>query len=80
MVVNNAVSALIREAKTVQIASIMQTGKALGNRLLNDELSRLVNNRQVDYAEAYLKAVDKADLQQRLGQGRRHHREADDDG
>ena len=37
-----AVANLIRESKTVQIASIMQTGKAVGMVPLNDALFELV--------------------------------------
>ena len=70
LVVNPAVANLIREAKTHQIVSIMQTGKAAGNQLLNDSLAALVNAGTVDYEEALSKAVDKADLARRLGRSR----------
>jgi twitching motility protein PilT len=66
MVVNPAVSALIREGKTVQIPNIMQTGKALGNQLLNDSLIHLVQTQKIEYEEALSKAVDKADIAKRL--------------
>ena len=66
MVVNPAVSNLIREGKNFQIASIMQTGKALGNQMLNDALARLVLDGTVEYPEARAKAVDKDDLDRRL--------------
>jgi twitching motility protein PilT len=59
LVVNPAVSSLIREAKTSQIMSIMQTGKKEGMTLLNDELTRLVKADIVEPVEAYRKAVDK---------------------
>jgi twitching motility protein PilT len=62
MIVNPAISNLIREGKTVQIASMMQTGKAAGNVLLNDSLAALVKSGKVEKAEAMSKAVDKADL------------------
>jgi twitching motility protein PilT len=66
LVVNPAVSALIREGKTVQIPNIMQTGKALGNQLLNDSLVQLVQTQKVEYEEALSKAVDKKEIAQRL--------------
>ncbi len=68
MVSSPAVSNLIREGKMHQIASSMQTGKAAGNRLLNDSLADLVSRGVVDSEEAVSKAVDKAELAKRLGQ------------
>jgi twitching motility protein PilT len=41
LVVNQAVANLVREGKTHQIASQMQTSKALGNQMLNDALASL---------------------------------------
>jgi len=66
LVVNPAVSNLVREGKTHQIISTMQTGKAAGNQLLNDSLAALVIQGKVEYEEALSKAVDKADLARRL--------------
>lgn len=62
LVVNQAVSALIREGKNTQITSIMQTASRDGMTLLNQELGRLVKEDVVDPAEAYSKAVDRPDL------------------
>ncbi len=62
MVVNNAIAANIREGKTHQIPSLMQTGGKLGMKLLNTTLTDLVTSGQVLAEEAYLKAVNKADL------------------
>jgi twitching motility protein PilT len=59
LVVNAAVSMLIREGKTAQVMSIMQTAKKEGMTLLNDELARFVKEELVEPAEAYSKAVDK---------------------
>lgn len=66
MIVNSAISNLIREGKTVQINSIIQTNKRLGMVLLNDALMDLVNAGEVDPLEAYSKAVDKTNLADRL--------------
>ncbi len=68
LVSSPAVANLIREGKMHQIASSMQTGKAAGNRLLNDSLADLVSRRVVDSEEALSKAVDKAELAKRIGQ------------
>ena len=57
-----AVSNLIREGKTFQLPSIMQTSKRLGMVMLNDALIALVDAGQVAPAEAYQKASDKAGM------------------
>jgi twitching motility protein PilT len=67
LVSSPAVSNLIREGKMHQIASSMQTGKAAGNRLLNDSLADLVSRGVVEADEALSKAVDKTELAKRLG-------------
>ncbi len=59
LVVSAAVAMLIREGKTAQIMSIMQTAKKEGMTLLNEELARFVKEEVVEPAEAYSKAVDK---------------------
>ncbi len=59
LVVNAAVSMLIREGKTAQVMSIMQTAKKEGMTLLNDELARFVKEEVIEPAEGYSKAVDK---------------------
>jgi twitching motility protein PilT len=55
-----AVSNLIREGKTFQIPSIMQTNRKGGMVTLNDALLELVDARMVEPKEAYMKAVEKA--------------------
>jgi twitching motility protein PilT len=59
LLVNPAVSNLIREGKTFQIPSIMQTSKNVGMRLLNEALTELVEKKLVLPDEAMSKAVDK---------------------
>ncbi|HYR20344.1 MAG TPA: type IV pilus twitching motility protein PilT, partial [Myxococcales bacterium] len=63
---NGAVSNLIREGKTFQIASIMQTGRGAGMQTMNDALLELVRSKQVLPKEALSKAVHKAELRQSL--------------
>ena len=57
-----AISNLIREAKTFQIPSIMQTSKQLGMVTLNDALLELVEKREISPDEAYMKSVEKTGL------------------
>ncbi|HTL70221.1 MAG TPA: type IV pilus twitching motility protein PilT [Candidatus Eisenbacteria bacterium] len=66
LIVNSAVAANIRDAKTHQIVSAMQIGQAIGMRLLNDSLLQHVKEGLIDPMEAYTNAVDKKDLFTRL--------------
>jgi twitching motility protein PilT len=54
-----AISNLIREGKTFQIPSILQTSRRLGMVTLSDALIEFVDKKQVEPREAYVKAVDK---------------------
>ncbi|BDG04847.1 type IV pilus twitching motility protein PilT [Anaeromyxobacter oryzae] len=58
----SSVSNLIREGKTFQIPSIMQTGRGAGMATLNDALLDLVKRKVVEPREAYTKAVSKSEL------------------
>jgi twitching motility protein PilT len=55
-----AVRNLIREAKTHQIPSMIQTGKRYGMQLLDDAVMDLLNKGWIGADEAYMKANDKA--------------------
>lgn len=66
LMVDHAISNLIRESKTFQIPSIMSTKKAAGNVSMNDSLIELVRQDKVEPNEAYLKAVDKDSLRKSL--------------
>lgn len=57
-----ALANLIREGKTFQIPSMIQTSRKYGMITLNDALMELVERRQVEVKEAYTKAVDKQGL------------------
>ena len=61
-----SVANLIREGKTFQIPSIMQTGKGAGMQTMNDALFDLVKKKLVEPGEAYSKAIQKAELKQML--------------
>jgi twitching motility protein PilT len=63
-----AVANLIREAKTFQIHSIMQTSRRIGMVTLNDALIEHVDAGRVEPKEAYMKAVDKINFLSMLKQ------------
>ena len=58
----HAISNLIREGKTFQIASMMSTSKGAGMVTINDSLLELVQKRVITAEEAYIKAIDKSSL------------------
>ena len=62
----HAVSNLIREAKSYQLASVMQTSRKIGMRTLNDSLAELVKTGVIDIDEALSKSVDKEALRSLL--------------
>jgi twitching motility protein PilT len=63
LIVTPAISNLIREGKTYQIASAMQTGRQHGMVMLNDALFALVQKGLVEPVDAFVKAVDKASFE-----------------
>ena len=67
LVVNSAVSNLIREGKPHQIVNVMQTGKAEGNQLLNEHLAELVKAKVVEAQEALSRTPEPRDLAKTLG-------------
>ena len=62
LIVTSAVRNLIREGKTHQIPSSMQTGAKVGMQTLNDALLQLVKDDLVEPHEAYAKAVARAEF------------------
>lgn len=59
LIATPAVRNLVREGKTHQIASMIQTGKKYGMQLLDDAIMELLNNGWISAAEAYAKSNDK---------------------
>src|SRR6266516_4396733 len=57
-----AIANLIREGKTFQIPSIIQTSKKLGMLTLNDALLELVEKKVIEPDEAYMRSVEKTGL------------------
>ena len=60
MVATPAVRNLIREGKTYQLPSMIQTGKQYGMQLLDDAIMQLYEKRWISPDEAYAKANNKA--------------------
>jgi twitching motility protein PilT len=60
MISNQAIKNLIREEKTYQIISVMQTGKAQGMQTMGNHMKYLVEKELVTEAEAeaYLKEIE----------------------
>ncbi len=63
LVVTTPVAALIREAKTHMLLSVMQTGRNSGMLTFSDELTRLASKGIISTEDAYIKAVDKGDIE-----------------
>ena len=59
MIANPAVRNLIRESKTHQIPSMIQTGRKYGMQLLDDAIMELLDKGWISADEAYTKANDK---------------------
>jgi twitching motility protein PilT len=60
LIATPAVRNLIREAKTYQIPSMIQTGKKYGMQLLDDAIMEMCTKRMISSEEAYSKANDKS--------------------
>ncbi|BDG10575.1 type IV pilus twitching motility protein PilT [Anaeromyxobacter paludicola] len=65
----SSVSNLIREGKTFQIPSVMQTARGQGMVTLNDALFELVKAKKVEPKEAWMKAVAKSEFKALLDRG-----------
>jgi twitching motility protein PilT len=63
---NPAVSNLIREGKTFQIPSIMQTAKGEGMQLMDQHIKELLTAKRISPEEAYRCALDKRTFEQFL--------------
>lgn len=67
LLASSAVANCIRSAKTTNIATIMTTNKANGNKTMNEDLEALVRARTIDVQEALSRSPDRPELRQRLG-------------
>ena len=61
-----AVGNLIREGKTVQIPSAIQTGKNYGMQTLDDAIMAVLQKGWISAEDAYNKCIDKAKFRQHL--------------
>jgi twitching motility protein PilT len=68
MVVNSAISNLIREDRAWQIPMVMQTGKKQGMRLMDDSIIELVKQKKISLEEALTRATDKTKFINPLGE------------
>ena len=59
LIATPAVRNLIREAKSHQISSAIQTGKRYGMRLMDDSIMMMLDQGMINEEEAYLKCHDK---------------------
>ena len=59
LVVTSAVSNLIRESKTFQIPSAIQTGRKYGMQSLDDAILAALNSKKISAEDAYAKAIVK---------------------
>lgn len=66
MVVNDAIRNLIREAKTPQIQSTIQTTAELGSQTMNNALLQLLRTGQIDRQVALEASSDREDLQRMI--------------
>lgn len=66
--VHSAVSNLIREGKTFQLPSVIQTGKKYGMCSMNESLMNLFYDGTITMEEADANSVDKQDLHQRVNE------------
>lgn len=64
LLTNAAVSNLIRESKTYQLTTVMQTARGSGMQTMNDHLFELVKKKIVHPREAYIKSTDKSGLRE----------------
>jgi twitching motility protein PilT len=63
LLVNVPVANHIREGKTFMIPTVMQTSRGLGMQTFSDDLTRLVLKGKITPEEAYIKSIDKEDIQ-----------------
>lgn len=60
LVATPAVRNMIREAKTYQIISVMQTGKKYGMQTMDDAIMQMLDKRQISPDDAYSNSIDKS--------------------
>lgn len=66
LIANSAVRSNIRDGKTHQLPTAIQTAYNIGMRSFTDNMSLLVQKGTITSREAYLKAIDKVSLEQKF--------------
>jgi twitching motility protein PilT len=66
LICNAAVANLIREGKTFQVPSIMQTAKGEGMQMMDQHILELLKTKQINGEEAYRCCLDKKAFEQYL--------------
>ncbi|MFI5303116.1 MAG: type IV pilus twitching motility protein PilT, partial [Polyangiales bacterium] len=69
MIATSAVSAMIREAKTYQLVSIMQGGRNVGMQTMDAALEVLVRENRITFEAAMEKVSDKESFAKAFGKG-----------
>jgi twitching motility protein PilT len=69
MVVNPAVRALIRDDKSHQLHSLIQTGGQIGMRTMNQSVFELYRNGSISYEDAIQHSPDKGEFQRLMQRG-----------
>ena len=69
LVVNSAVSNLIREGKTAQLYSVMQTGMASGMQTMEMALKNLYTSKKISMDDALLKTSKPEEFKRMVGLG-----------
>jgi twitching motility protein PilT len=67
LIVTPAVRNLIRDNRTFQIHTVLQTGKKYGMQSLDDAIMDLLNKRRINAEDAYLHCLDKERFRQFIG-------------
>jgi twitching motility protein PilT len=62
-----AVAAIIRDAKTFMLPGVIQTGKKLGMRLMDDHLIELYDAGLISQEECYMRGEQKSLMRQHFG-------------
>ena len=66
LIANSAVRAHIREAKTHQLYSVIQTNQRLGMTTMNQSLATLYNTNQIAYEDAICNSTEPEELERML--------------
>jgi len=70
LLMNPAAQNLVREGKSFQLKSLMQTSRAQGMQTMNEHLFELVKGNVIEVKDAYLKATDKPGFREFLAKAR----------